>query len=75
MAPKTERNEEKPAQFKRFDYSEIIVRDKANLDIQWEEDAVGSRDDETPQSLMKDILGDLEEAMKEFSMAEAEIRR
>jgi hypothetical protein len=30
---------------------------------------------ETPQALMKNILEDLEEAMREFAAAEKEIRR
>ncbi len=61
--------------FRRFKYSEIIARDKANLDIQWQSENVDSNRAETPQTLMKEILNDLEEAMKEFAAAESEIRR
>jgi type I restriction enzyme M protein len=61
--------------FRRFDYSEIIARDRANLDIQWTQKRIKTNTGETPQTLMKDILKDLEEAMKEFSAAESEIRR
>jgi type I restriction enzyme M protein len=61
--------------FRRFKYSEIVERDKASLDIQWSHDATDAGQDETPQVLMKGILEDLEEAMKEFAAAESEIRR
>ncbi len=63
------------AHFRRFKYSEIIARDKANLDIQWQQETMNATQDETPQALMKEILRDLEEAMKEFAAAESEIRR
>jgi type I restriction enzyme M protein len=63
------------AQFRRFKYSEIIARDKANLDIHWEPEKSETTNDETPQALMKEILKDLEEAMREFAAAENEIRR
>lgn len=61
--------------FRRFKYSEIIARDKANLDIQWRHEAPDATQGETPQKLMKEILRDLEEAMREFAAAESEIRR
>jgi type I restriction enzyme M protein len=61
--------------FRRFKYSEIIARDKANLDIQWQGEPTGSGQSETPQALMKEILKDLEEAMREFATAEDEIGR
>ncbi len=63
------------AHFRRFKYSEIMARDKANLDIQWQRATVNATKDETPQGLMKEILKDLEEAMREFANAESEIRR
>lgn len=59
--------------FRRFQYSEIIARDKANLDIQWQQAPLNTTLDETPQALMKEILKDLEEAMREFAAAESEI--
>jgi len=68
------RRKETP-QFRRFTYAEMIARDKANLDFQWQQDSVSTTQDETPQALLKGILQDLEEAMKEFAAAEAEIRR
>jgi type I restriction enzyme M protein len=61
------------AHFRRFKYSEIIARDKANLDIQWQQEATNATQDETPQALMREILRDLEEAMREFAAAESEI--
>lgn len=63
------------AHFRRFKYSEIIARDKANLDLQWEEEATNATQTATPQALMKEILDDLKEAMREFAAAESEIRR
>ena len=63
------------AQFRRFMCSEVLGSEKATLDIQWENDAITARERETPQALMKEILGDLEEAVREFSIAEDEIRR
>ena len=61
------------AQFRRFTYSEIIARDKGNLDFQWRDEAVIANHGETPQVLMKEILKDLGEAMREFAAAESEI--
>jgi type I restriction enzyme M protein len=61
--------------FRRFKYSEIMSRDKANLDIQWQGPAMKATQDETPQALMKEILEDLEEAMREFADADSEISR
>lgn len=63
------------ARFRRFKYSELISREKANLDIQWEEETVNTTLGDTPQALMKEILKDLEEAIKEFAAAEKEIGR
>jgi type I restriction enzyme M protein len=63
------------AHFRRFKYSEIIARGKANLDIQWQQETTNVTQGETPQALMKEILKDLEEAMREFAAAESEIRR
>jgi type I restriction enzyme M protein len=60
--------------FRRFRYSEIVARDKASLDIQWiqESDPLLSP---SPQALMREILDELEEAMREFASAEAEITK
>ena len=61
--------------FQRFKYSEIIARDKATLDIQWRQDTMGVARVSSPKELMKEILKDLNEAMKEFTAAESEIRK
>jgi type I restriction enzyme M protein len=63
------------AHFRRFKYADLIARDKANLDIQWQQKNTDTAHGESPQALMKAILRDLEEAMREFSSAEVEIRR
>jgi len=61
--------------FRRFKYSEIIARDKANLDIQWQQNTMSDAKVSSPQKLMKEILEDLKEALREFAAAENEIRR
>jgi type I restriction enzyme M protein len=61
------------AHFRRFTYPEIMARDKANLDIQWQPKGMKSTQGETPQAMMREILKDLEEAMREFAAAESEI--
>jgi len=61
--------------FRRFKYTEIIARDKASLDIQWQQQTDKPSKATSPQALMKEILTDLEEAMKEFAAAEDEIQR
>jgi type I restriction enzyme M protein len=61
-------------QFRRFTYTEIVARDKANLDLHWQQETYATQG-ETPQALMKKILKDLEEAMREFAAAESEILR
>jgi len=63
------------AHFRRITYAEIIARDKANLDLQWQQETTNRTQGETPQELMKEILKDLEDAMREFAAAESEIRR
>jgi type I restriction enzyme M protein len=61
--------------FRRVKYADIIARDKASLDIQWLREDASKPDQETPQTLIAEILQDLDEAMKEFAAAEAEIHR
>jgi type I restriction enzyme M protein len=63
------------ARFKRFAYSEITARDKANLDIQWCPEEGDLTERERPQALIQGILEDLKEAMREFAAADYEIRR
>jgi type I restriction enzyme M protein len=66
------RRKESPL-FRRFTFSEIIERDKANLDIHWQDPATNGTERQTPQALMKEILSDLNEAMREFAAAESEL--
>jgi len=61
--------------FRRFKYSDIVARDKANLDIQWQQERTNVTEGGSAQALMKGILEDLEEAMREFAAAESVIRR
>jgi type I restriction enzyme M protein len=61
------------ANFRSFKHSDIVARHRANLDIQWAQTTFSTDRGPTPQVLMKEILRDLEEAMKEFAAAEAEI--
>jgi len=70
------RNQRKETEhFRRFTYQEIIARDKINLDFQWRYQTSDNTQNETPQALMKGIMNDLKEAIKEFGAAEKEIRR
>jgi type I restriction enzyme M protein len=64
---------EESENFRRFSYSDIIARDKANLDIQWQAETVNTPQSSSPQLLMKEILADLEEAMNEFAAAARKI--
>jgi type I restriction enzyme M protein len=61
--------------FRKFKYSEIMARDKADLDIQWRRDSVNVAKVNSPQKLMKEILQDLDEAMRAFAAAESEITK
>ncbi len=61
--------------FRRFKYAEIIARDRASLDIKWERETAIAREGGTPEALMNEILKDLKEAMDEFAVAEAQVRR
>jgi type I restriction enzyme M protein len=66
---------EETTHFRRFKYSEIVARDKASLDIQWQKQLTGVARRVTPREMMKEILQDLEEAMREFSAAETEMQQ
>ena len=66
MPPAGRRLRKETPHFRRFRYAEIVARDKANLDFQWQAEAMNSNGGETPRALMKEILKDLEEAMREF---------
>lgn len=69
------RQRRETAHFRRFTYAQILERDKANLDIQWQEDSLNDIERNSPQTLMKIILKDLEEALQEFSEVEREIQK
>ena len=63
------------SRFKRFKYSEIIARDKTNLDIQWEHDTFSAKNAINPKELLREIVNDLQKALREFSAAENEIHK
>jgi type I restriction enzyme M protein len=70
----TDRSKRKEStNFRRFTYSDVVTRDKANLDIQWQREKVNDSQKQSHQTLMKEIMEDLQEAMREFAAAEAEI--
>ena len=50
-----------------------MARNKANLDIQWKYDETVSAHDDNPRAIMKMILEDLKDAMREFAAAEGEV--
>ena len=60
--------------FRAFKYSEIVGRDKANLDFQWQVESAKPIQKESSQFLMKEIIKDLEEAMREFAAAESALQ-
>ena len=61
--------------FKRFSYSELMKRDKANLDLFWlKNDSLSDIDSlAKPEALASAIVKDLEEAMKAFSEVKSEL--
>jgi type I restriction enzyme M protein len=70
---KDQRRRRETDRFRRFKFLEIIARDKANLDIQWQANAKSVFQKETPRALMTEIMRDLEVAMREFATAESEM--
>lgn len=72
--PTTKRKESE--RFKRYSYSELMARNKANLDIFWlkDESLTDSASLPKPSVLAAEIIKDLEEALAEFSSVEAEMR-
>lgn len=59
------------ATFKRFSYSEILARDRANLDIRWiPEGDVQMEEKLSPNVLMRQIVDDLSDAIEEFAAVE-----
>jgi type I restriction enzyme M protein len=60
--------------FRRFDYSEIISRDKVSLDLQWSRQTPDTPQSSTHHELMREILEDLREAMEEFASVEKVVK-
>jgi type I restriction enzyme M protein len=72
-----ERKRRESERFKNFSYSELMKRDKANLDIFWLKDNSLTDIDNLakPEALASAILSDLEDAMKAFSEVKQELKR
>jgi type I restriction enzyme M protein len=77
QADARERKRRESERFKSFSYSELMKRDKANLDIFWlKDDSLTDIDNlAKPEVLASAILRDLEDAMKAFSEVELELKR
>ena len=77
QAENRERKRRESERFKCFSYSELMERDKANLDISWlKDDSLTDIDNlAKPEALASAILRDLEDAMKAFSEVEQELKR
>ena len=57
--------------FRCFSYSDIVARDRANLDIRWmPEGGVQSEERLSPKVLMRQIVDDLSDAIREFASVE-----
>lgn len=63
--------------FKRFSYAELMMRDKASLDIFWLKDDTMTDTESLPKPdvLAAAIIEDLEECLAEFREVEAELRK
>ncbi|QNN20982.1 N-6 DNA methylase [Planctomycetales bacterium ZRK34] len=72
-----QRKRRESERFKRFSYSELMERGKANLDIFWlKDDSLPDIDNlAKPERLASAILNDLQDAMKAFSEVERELKR
>ena len=68
-----DRREETPV-FRRFAYSEIAARERASLDIWWRKKELDDGGEQNPGDVMREIVKDLSDAMREFAAAEAETR-
>jgi type I restriction enzyme M protein len=62
--------------FRRFTYADIMARDKANLDIFWlkDESFVVTALLPHPEAIATEIIADLEEALKQYRIAETELQ-
>lgn len=63
--------------FRRFSYTDLLARDKANLDIFWLKDDSSAHIEnvDDPAALVAEIADDLKEALEEFSAVEVELVR
>lgn len=60
--------------FRRFPYSEIVVRDKFNLDIRWRIDGIDQiAEQDPPEELLQEIIAGLADAMDEFQAVDKEL--
>jgi type I restriction enzyme M protein len=77
QADDRERKRRESDRFRSFSYSELMERDKANLDIFWLKDdsLIDIHNLAKPEALASAILRDLEDAMKAFSGVEEELKR
>ena len=66
------RREETPV-FKRFSYATMAGREKTNMDLWWQQGGVEGCEGRNPRDVMKEIVEDLSEAMREFAAAESEL--
>ena len=75
--PNDRRQRRETSVFRYFEYDDIVGRDRASLDVQWLQDtgAGVAATEQSADKLMKDILEDLQEAAREFSLARGKNRR
>jgi len=68
---------EESERFKRFSYTDLMARDKANLDIFWlKDDSLADTENlPKPAVLAAEIVEDLEEALEEFRAVEQQLER
>lgn len=63
--------------FRRFSYSDLMARDRANLDIFWLKDVstASAEASERPEALVAEIVRDLEAAMRAFGEVEQALKK
>jgi type I restriction enzyme M protein len=61
------------SRFRRFSYDEIVASDRANLDMQWLRSSSVEPSEETAHSVLAQIVSDLNEAVRQFSLVEREL--
>jgi len=67
--PESRQDREESERFRRFSYTELLKRDKVNLDITWlRDDSLEDIDNlPPPEVIAQEIVDDLEAALAEFS--------